>query len=76
MTPCTVRWLAAGFPLQRPRFNPRAVHVEFVMDRVALGQATHRELRCHPATHHSTIAPYFFVPNPELCDSPNLAESY
>jgi hypothetical protein len=28
----------AGFPQWRPRFEPRSGHVEFVVDKVALGQ--------------------------------------
>jgi len=33
-----LRWLVARLVSWRPGFNPRPVHVEFVIDRVALGQ--------------------------------------
>jgi hypothetical protein len=33
-----LRRLVAGLPLRRPRFDPESVHVEFVVDKVALGQ--------------------------------------
>jgi hypothetical protein len=32
-----LRWLATSFPPLRPMFDPRSSHVEFVVDRVALG---------------------------------------
>jgi len=34
-----LKQIDAGILLQRPRFNPRPVHVEFVVNKVALGQA-------------------------------------
>jgi len=34
-----LKQIAAGLFLQRPRFNPRPVHVGFVVNKVALGQA-------------------------------------
>jgi hypothetical protein len=33
-----LRWLATGLPPRRPWFDPRSVHVGFVVDKVALGQ--------------------------------------
>jgi hypothetical protein len=33
-----VRWLVAGLLPSRLGFNPRAVHMRFVVDEVALGQ--------------------------------------
>jgi hypothetical protein len=33
-----LRWLVAGFPSQKPGFEPRSGHVGFVMDKVALRQ--------------------------------------
>jgi hypothetical protein len=30
--------LVAGFQPRQPRFEPRSVHVEFVVEKVALGQ--------------------------------------
>jgi hypothetical protein len=32
-----IRQLVSGFLLRRPRFMARAIHVEFVVDKVALG---------------------------------------
>jgi hypothetical protein len=33
-----LRWLVAGLSTRRPGFDPRSVHVGFVVDKVALGQ--------------------------------------
>jgi hypothetical protein len=33
-----ILWLVAGFPLRWSRFNPRLGHVEFLVDKVAIGQ--------------------------------------
>jgi hypothetical protein len=33
-----LRRLFAGFPHRRPEFEPRSVHVMFVVEKVALGQ--------------------------------------
>jgi hypothetical protein len=35
-------------PLLRPGFNPRPTHVEFVVDKVALGQVFPQVLRFSP----------------------------
>jgi len=35
--PC-FRWLVAGLSKRRPGFDPRSVHVRFVLDEVAMGQ--------------------------------------
>jgi hypothetical protein len=46
---CTIhKRLVAGFSPRRPGFALRADHVEFVVDRVALGQVFLRVLRCSP----------------------------
>jgi hypothetical protein len=52
-----VKRLVAGFSFWRPRFVLRAVHVEFVVDRVALRQVFLRVLRFSPASiiHHCSI---------------------
>jgi hypothetical protein len=34
------RLLVAGFPPRRPGFEPRSIHVEFVVDKVALEQVS------------------------------------
>jgi hypothetical protein len=44
-----LRRLVAGLPAQRLRFDPGSVHVGFVVDKVALGQALPRVLRSSPA---------------------------
>jgi hypothetical protein len=41
--------------------NGRAVHVEFVADKVALGQVFIRVLRLYLCQYHSTAAPYSLV---------------
>jgi hypothetical protein len=41
----TAQPLVVGFSLRRPGFAPKAVHVEFVVDRVALGQVFLRVLQ-------------------------------
>jgi hypothetical protein len=33
-----LRWLVAGFPMRRPRFDPRSFYVGFLVDEMALGQ--------------------------------------
>lgn len=38
-------WLAAVPLSQRPGFNPRPIHVRFIVDKVALGQVFLRVLR-------------------------------
>jgi hypothetical protein len=38
-------WLVAGFPPQRPRFEPRSDNVRFVVDKVALGQVFSKYFR-------------------------------
>lgn len=34
------RWLVAGFSIQKPEFNPRKVHAESVIDKVAVRQVS------------------------------------
>ena len=43
-----LRRLVAGLPPRRPGFDPGSVHVEFVVDIVALGQAFPQILRFSP----------------------------
>jgi hypothetical protein len=43
-----LRWLATGLLLQRPRLDPESVHVGFVVDKVALGQAFPQVLQFCP----------------------------
>jgi hypothetical protein len=45
-----LRWLVTGLSPQRPGFNPGSVHVEFVVDKVALGQVFLRVLRFSPVS--------------------------
>jgi hypothetical protein len=45
-----LRHLVYGLSLQRPGFNVRAVHVGFMVGRVALGQSFHRVLKFSLAT--------------------------
>jgi hypothetical protein len=45
-----LRRLAAGLPPRRPGFDPELVHVEFVVDEVALGQVFLRVLRFSPVS--------------------------
>ena len=42
------RWFVTILSLQRPRFNPRAVHVESVVVRVAIGQVSLTILQFFP----------------------------
>jgi hypothetical protein len=55
-----VRGLIAGFSLSRSGFAPNAVHVGFVVDKMALGQVSSLSplVACH---YHSTAAPYSFI---------------
>jgi hypothetical protein len=39
-------WLAAGFSPQRPGLNTRAVHIQFVVGKVALGQVSLSPAAC------------------------------
>jgi hypothetical protein len=43
-----IRQLVAGISSRRPDFDPRSVHVRFVVDKVALGQVFFRVLRFFP----------------------------
>jgi hypothetical protein len=47
--------LVAGFSLRRPGFAPGSVHVGFVVDKVALGQAFLRVFRFSSARIRTTI---------------------
>jgi hypothetical protein len=44
-----LRRLIVGLSPRKPRFDPGSVHVEFVVDKVALGQVFLRVLRFFPA---------------------------
>jgi hypothetical protein len=54
-----LRRLVAGLSQRRPGFDPRAVDVGFVVDKVALGQVFLKELRFSPVPcqFHSIGAP-------------------
>jgi hypothetical protein len=54
------RYLVAGFSLWRPGFAPRAVHVGFVVDKMALQQVFLQVLQ-FSHQYHSTAAPYFII---------------
>jgi hypothetical protein len=45
-----LRRLAAGLSPRRPGFDPRSVHVGFVVDKVVLGQVFLRVLRFSPVS--------------------------
>jgi len=55
-----LRWLAASLSPQRPRFNPRRVHVVFVMNKMELRQVFHQvpQFSCQCS---STTAPHSFI---------------
>jgi hypothetical protein len=53
-----LRPLAAGLPPQRPGFDPRSVHVGFVVDKVALGQGFLRVLRFSPVNFIPPVLHY------------------
>jgi hypothetical protein len=52
-----LRRLVNGFSLQRLGFNPRLVHVRFVMEKVAAQQVFLGALWYSPANYDSTNAP-------------------
>jgi hypothetical protein len=53
-----LRRLVAGFSPRMPGFAPRAAHVGFVVDKVALGQIFLRILRSSPV---NIIPPLFHI---------------
>jgi hypothetical protein len=53
-----LKLLVAGLSLRRPGFVLGSVHVEFVVDRVALEQVLLRGFRFTPCQYHFTIAPH------------------
>jgi hypothetical protein len=55
----------------RPRFNPRAVHVEYLVVRVALRPVFPWPLWLSPFLHHSVNASYLFI-NHQCCIHPPL----
>jgi hypothetical protein len=46
---------------RRPGFNPRSVHVGFVVDKVALGQDFSPSASVFPCQYHAINAPYSFI---------------
>jgi hypothetical protein len=48
----------AGMSLQVPSFYLRSIHVSFVVEKVALGQAVFQTFWHYPHHNHSTHAPY------------------
>jgi hypothetical protein len=53
-----LRQLVAGLLPRRPRFDPRSVHVGFVMDKVALGHVFPRVLRFSPVSFIPPVLHY------------------
>jgi hypothetical protein len=43
-------------PLRKPGFDPRSVHMRFVVDKMTLGQVFLQVLRCFPCQYQSTNA--------------------
>jgi hypothetical protein len=54
--PCLKR-LAAGLSPRRPGFDPGSVHVEFVVDKLALGQVFSPSTSVFSCQFHSTGVP-------------------
>jgi hypothetical protein len=54
-----LRRLAAGLPPRRPGFDPGAVHVGFVVDKVTLGQVFPRVLRFYPINFIPPVLHYW-----------------
>lgn len=51
----------AGPSWRRPGFNPRTIHVEYVVDRLALGQLFLRISPVLSSQYHSTDVPFSLV---------------
>jgi hypothetical protein len=56
-----VPWLSYGLSQRRPGFEPRPIHVGFVIDTVALRQVFLRALLFTPYPCHSANAPYSLI---------------
>jgi hypothetical protein len=56
-----LRKLLAGLSLRRPAFDPRQVHVGFVVDEVALSHVPLPSTSGFPSLYSSTNAPYSFT---------------
>jgi len=59
-----LRWWIASISPQSNGFNCRTLHVEFVVDKVALRQVFFIVIKTTPCPHHSTYAPYSFTHSP------------
>jgi hypothetical protein len=57
----SLRWLVTGFRPRRLGFEFRVMLVEFMVDKVALGQVYLRLLRLSLASYHSTNASHTFI---------------
>lgn len=55
-----LRQLFTGLSSWRPRFDPRSVHMQLVVDEVAVGHAFH-QVPQSSHDHHSSNAPYSFI---------------
>jgi hypothetical protein len=53
-----LRRLVAGLPPRTPGFDPGSIHVEFVVDKVALGQVFPRVLRFSPVNFIPPVLHY------------------
>ena len=51
------RWLVAGLSPRRIRFDPRPVHVGFMVNKVVLGRDTLPAFRFFPCLYHPTDVP-------------------
>ena len=49
-----IRWLVAGLLQRRPKFHLRPVHVEYVVDKVSLGQVLSPSTSGFPLHYYST----------------------
>jgi len=56
----SLSWLDYSLLPYRPRFNPRPVHVGFVVDKVTLGQVFLQVLQVFPVS----VIPHYFIKCP------------
>jgi len=63
----------AGFLIRGARYNPLAIHVGSVVDKVALDQVSLRIVRFSPKKNKD---PYLFFITPEVCDRTDQLERY
>ena len=54
----SLRWLVAGLSPRGPGFNPKSVHVGFVVDKMALGQVSPLILRFSPSSFIPSVLHY------------------